>query len=126
MRRLAFLLLLTACGGGLERAAFATDQLTYGPSGRVELSLVNTGATTLGINLCLSTLVSEDGKTSGPRNVETCDLDATLLEPSQRVTVRKQLPSGVTPGNWRYETTIRLPSGSSEKVLTSPFTVSAN
>jgi hypothetical protein len=58
--------------------------------------------------------------------VEACDLDLQLLEPSQRVVVRKQLPAGVTAGSWRYETTIRLPSGNSEQVYTAPFTVSAD
>lgn len=120
------LLLLAGCGGGLERASFATDLLTYTPGGRVELSLVNTSATALGVNLCLSQLVSADGQTEGPTGVERCDLDVLPIEPSERATFRKQLPAALAPGRWRYETTIRLPNGLGERLLTLPFTVSAN
>jgi hypothetical protein len=118
--------LLCACGGGLERVAFATDQLTYQPGGRVGLSLVNTSATNLGINLCLSRVVSEDGKTPGPAGQESCSLEPAPLEPGARVDARKTLPVTIAPGRWRYETTIRLVNGGGETVLTQPFTVSAN
>lgn len=121
-----FLLLLAGCGGGLERASFATDLLGYPVGARVEVSLVNTGATALGTNLCLSQLISADGKTPGPRSVESCELDVQVLQPGERLTFRKQLPTFLTGGSWRYETTIRLPNGLGEQVLTLPFTVSAN
>ena len=38
----------------------------------------------------------------------------------------KTLSATITPGEWRYETTIRLGNGGGETVLTQPFTVSAN
>lgn len=117
---------LCGCGGGLERAAFATDLLTYKPGGRVGLSLVNASATNLGINLCLSRVVSEDGKTVGPADQETCALEPEPLEPGARVDARKTLAVTIAPGRWRYETTIRLANGGGETVLTQPFTVSAN
>jgi hypothetical protein len=128
MRRSLWLLtvFLAGCGGGLERVAFATDLLTYAPGGRVGLSLVNTSATNLGINLCLSRVVAEDGKTAGPADPEACVLEPQPLEPGQRVDARKTLAPTIAPGRWRYETTIRLPSGSGEKVLSPVFTVSAN
>jgi hypothetical protein len=118
--------LLCGCGGGLERVAFATDLLDYKAGGRVGLSLVNTGATKLGINLCLSRVVSEDGKTAGPADQEMCALEPEPLEPGARVDARKTLSSTIAPGKWRYETTIRLANGGGETVLTQPFTVSAN
>ena len=117
------LLVLSACGGGLERAAFDTDLLTYRPGTRVGLSLVNVSATTLGINLCLSQLVQEDRKTVGPSSGEACALEAEGLEPGARVDARKTLPASTPAGTWRYETTLRLPSGDAEKVFTQPFTV---
>lgn len=127
MRRGTWLLtiFLSACGGGLERASFATDLLSYRPGERVGLSLVNTSATNLGINLCLSRVVSEDGATAGPGDGESCVLEADPLEPGQRVDARKTLPSTIAVGTWRYETTLRLVSGAGEKVLTPPFTVLA-
>lgn len=118
-------LLLTACGGGLERVAFATDLLSYQPGARVGLSLVNTSSTTLGINLCLSQVVSADGKTPGPVDGESCVLEPQPLESGARIDVRKTLPARIGVGTWRYETTIRLPRGAGEKVLSPAFTVSA-
>lgn len=118
--------LLSGCGGGLERVAFATDLLTYAPGSRVGLSLVNVGATDLGINLCLSRVVSEDGQTPGPSDGESCMLEATALAPGARMDARKGLPVSLGAGTWRYETTIRLPSGAGEKVLTPAFKVTAN
>ena len=128
MRRGLWLLsfLLSACGGGLERVSFATDLLSYQPGGRVGLALVNTSATNLGINLCLSRVVSEDGATPGPGDGETCVLEPSSVEPGQRLDARKTLPATIAAGTWRYETTIRLASGAGEKVLTPTFTVSAN
>lgn len=120
------LVILTGCGGGLERVSFATDLLTYAPGRRVGLTLVNTSATPLGINLCLSRVVSEDGATAGPADQETCVLEPQPLEPGQRLDGRKSLATTIAPGRWRYETTIRLTSGLGEKVLTPVFTVSTN
>lgn len=119
-------ILLGGCGGGLERVAFATDLLTYQPGGRVGLSLVNVSATNLGINLCLSQVVSADGRTPGPADAERCTLEPQPVEPGARVEARKTLPTPLGPGSWRYETTIRLANGGSERVLTPAFTVSAN
>ena len=126
MSRSAWLgcLLLTACGGGLERVAFATDLLSYQPGGRVGLSIVNTSSTPLNINLCLSQVVSADGKTTGPADGESCVLEPTPLEAGARMDARKTLPASLAAGTWRYETTLRLPSGAGEKVLTPAFTVS--
>lgn len=115
-----------SCGGGLERVGFATDLLSYQPGGRVGLFLVNTSATTLGINLCLSQVVTADGKTTGPSDGESCVLEPQPLEPGARVEVRKTLPASLIPGTWRYETTIRLVNGAGEKVLTPAFTVTGS
>jgi hypothetical protein len=117
--------LLPGCGGGLERVSFGTDLLSYQPGARVGLSLVNTSATPLGINLCLSRVVSDDGATAGPVDQETCVLEPVSLDPGQRLDTRKTLPPTITPGTWRYETTIRLARGAGEKVLTPAFTVTA-
>ncbi len=119
-------ILFCGCGGGLERVAFATDLLSYRPGGRVWLSLVNTSATRLGINLCLSRIVSEDGKTAGHADAESCVLEPEPLEPGNRVDARKTLSSTVAVGRWRYETTIRLANWTGETVLTAPFEVSGN
>jgi hypothetical protein len=127
MRR-SFLLgavLLAGCGGGLERAAFTTDLLTYKPGGRVGLSLVNVSSTNLGINLCLSRVVSEKGE-PGAADGESCTLEPITLEPGARLEYRKTLPADAQPGSWRYETTIRLARGAGEVVLTPPFDVTLN
>ena len=116
-------LFFLACGGGLERVSFATDQLTYLPGGRVGLTLVNTSATNLGINLCLSRVVSEDGATPGPVDGASCVLEPESLAPGDRLDARKTVPATIAPGTWRYETTIRLANGAGEKVLTPPFKV---
>ena len=110
----------------MERVSFATDLLSYRPGGRVGLSLINASATSLGVNLCLSRVVSEDGKTPGPADPESCVLEPQPLEPGGRVDARKTLSTAIPPGTWRFETTIRLPSGAGEKVLTLPFTVTTN
>jgi hypothetical protein len=117
--------LLPGCGGGLERVSFGTDLLSYQPGGRVGLSMVNTSATPLGINLCLSRVVSDDGATAGPADQETCVLEPVSLEPGQRLDARKSLPATIAAGTWRYETTIRLARGAGEKVLTPAFIVTA-
>ena len=110
----------------MERVSFSTDLLSYRPGTRVGLSLLNAGATDLGVNLCLSRVVTEDGKTPGPADPESCVLEPQPLKPGERVDARKTLSTSIVPGRWRFETTIRLPSGAGEKVLTSPFTVTAN
>ncbi|MDP2269416.1 MAG: hypothetical protein Q8K32_01720 [Archangium sp.] len=119
-------MIVSGCGGGLERVAFATDQLSYRPGGRVGLTLVNTSASNLGINLCLSRVVSEDGKTAGPADGESCVLEPQTLEPGARVDARKTLSPSIAAGMWRYETTIRLANGAGETVLTAPFAVGSN
>jgi len=123
MRKFVWGFLLCACGGGIERAAFVTDALTYAPGGRVELQLENVSATQLSVNLCLSQLRKEDGSDPGITNVETCDLEQTRVKPGERLSDRKTMPSGVPAGKYRYEATITLPSGAGEKVLTPVFTV---
>lgn len=120
---LVALVSFVSCGGGLERASFDTDLLSYEPGARVGLSLVNVSTLTLGINLCLSQLVREDRKTTGPSDGESCQLDATPLAPGERFDARKLVPAGTPAGTWRYETTLRLPNGNAEKVFTPPFTI---
>jgi hypothetical protein len=120
---LVALLSFASCGGGLERASFDTDLLSYEPGGRVGLSLVNVSTLTLGINLCLSQLVQEDRKTTGPADDESCSLEAIPLAPGERFDARKLVPAATPAGTWRYETTLRLPNGTAEKVFTPPFTV---
>lgn len=116
-------LLLSGCGGGLERAAFSADDVSYSRAGRVGLSITNVSTLTLGVNLCLSQLVSADGKTTGPSEAANCDLQSTPLEPGDSLDGRKLIPADLAPGKWRYATTIRLPSGSGEKILTGEFDV---
>lgn len=118
-----FWLALSACGGGLERVTYVTDALSYAPGGRVELALENVSAYDVKVNLCLSQLRKGDGSDSGLANVETCDLEQQRLKPGERVTERKLLPSGATPGTYRYEATITLPGGAGEMVLTPVFSV---
>ncbi|MBL8910879.1 MAG: hypothetical protein JNM17_09280 [Archangium sp.] len=120
----AFLTLaLCGCGGGLERASFSADDLIYARSGRVGLSLTNVSTIKLGVNLCLSQLISSDGKTMGPSEAATCELEPKIVEPGDSVEGRKTIPAGLTPGKWRYATTIRLPTGAGEKILTQEFDV---
>lgn len=128
MRRSLLLgaVLLTACGGGLERVAFTTDLLTYKPGDRVGLSLVNVSSSSLGINLCLSRLVSNDGQEPGPADSESCTLEPMALAAGGRLEHRKTLPAEAKPGTWRYETTIRLGTGAGEVVLTPSFNVTSN
>lgn len=125
MRRGALPLFLTlaACGGGLERVSFATDGISYARSGRVGLSLTNVSTGTVGVNLCLSQLISADGKTMGPSDAATCELEPRPLEPGDSVEGRKTIPATVTPGRWRYATTIRLGNGAGEKILSQEFDV---
>lgn len=116
-------LAFAACGGGLERVTYVTDALSYAPGGRVELSLENVSAYDVKVNLCLSQLKKGDGSDSGLANVESCDLEQQRLKPGERLTERKTLPVGATPGTYRYEATITLPGGVGETVLTPVFSV---
>lgn len=125
MRFVVLVLALGAvgCGGGLERASFAADDLTYARSGRVGLSLTNVSTIKLGVNLCLSQLISADGKTMGPSEAASCELEPKIIEPGDSVESRKTIPANLAPGRWRYATTIRLPTGAGEKILTQEFDV---
>lgn len=115
---------LSGCGGGIERVSFVTDLITYARDGRVGLEMTNVSPNPVGVNLCLSQLVSADGKTTGPSEGSSClTLEATPLQPGKSVEVRKTIPNSLAPGRWRYATTITLPNGSGEKVLTPEFTV---
>lgn len=102
---------------------YVTDALSYAPGGRLELQLENVSAYDVKVNLCLSQLRKGDGSDSGLTNAETCDLEQTSLKPGERLTERKTVPAGATPGTYRYEATITLPGGAGETVLTPVFTV---
>jgi hypothetical protein len=115
-RSVVVLLVLSGCGGGLERASFSADDVTYARSERVGLSLTNVSTVSLGVNLCLSQLVSADGKTTGPSEASGCTLEPEVLEPGS-------IPADLAVGRWRYATTIRLPNGAGEKILTPEFEV---
>ena len=67
--------------------------------------------------------MKDDRKTVGPADGETCVLEAEGLEPGARVDARETLPASTPAGTWRYETTLRLLNGNSEKAFTQPFTV---
>lgn len=127
MLRRSVLLVVVAssgCGGGLERVSFVTDLITYARDGRVGLAMTNVSPGTVGANLCLSQLVSADGKTTGPSEAGSCaSLEPVPLQPGKSVEVRKTIPTNLAPGRWRYATTITLPNGAGEKVLTPEFTV---
>jgi hypothetical protein len=122
-RSVVVLLVLSGCGGGLERASFSADDVTYARSERVGLSLTNVSTVSLGVNLCLSQLVSADGKTTGPSEASGCTLEPEVLEPGSFVESRKTIPADLAVGRWRYATTIRLPNGAGEKILTPEFEV---
>lgn len=116
-------LVLSGCGGGLERASFSSDDLTYARSGRVGLSLTNVSTIKLGVNLCLSQLISADGKITGRSDATECELEPKIVEPGDSVEGRKTIPATLAPGRWRYATTIVLPNGQGEKILTQEFDV---
>jgi hypothetical protein len=114
----------SACGGGLERVSFVTDGLSYARGERVGLELTNVSANAVGVNVCLSQLVSADGKTTGPSEAASCEsLEPAPLAPGKSVTGRKLIPPGLTPGTWRYATSIRLGNGANEKILSPEFSV---
>lgn len=118
------LVVLSGCGGGLERASFVTDLLEYAHDGRVGLSLTNVSSGTLGVNLCLSQLISADGKTMGPSEAASCTvLEPSPLQPGKTVEARKTIPTSLAAGRWRYVTSLRLGNGSNEQVLSPEFTV---
>ncbi|MFT3710836.1 MAG: hypothetical protein QM817_24695 [Archangium sp.] len=126
-RGVAFLLVASlgslGCGGGLERVSFSADDVSYARSARVGLSLTNVSPVAVGVNLCLSQLVSADGKTTGPSEAAGCALEPVPLQPGDFVESRKTIPAELAAGKWRYATTIRLPNGAGEKVLTDEFEV---
>ncbi len=114
---------LLACGGGLERASYATDALSYAPGGRVQLSLGNVCDRELGANLCISQLVTEAGEPTGLSDDELCDVAMQPLLPGERLVHRKTMPVDTPPGRYRYEATIVLPNGLGERIFTEVFTV---
>ena len=127
MKRLVLLVVCLAaasCGGGLERASFSADGVTFAHGERVGLTLTNVTQGQLKVNLCLSQLISADGKTTGPSEAASCDsLEPSPLEASKSVNARKSIPASLPAGRWRYETTITLPNEKTEKVLTQEFDV---
>ncbi len=131
MRRVFSLsfLLAAACGGGLERVSFVTDQLEVPPTGRVLLSLVNVGSATLGTQLCAATQLELEDFPGEPMGSEEpareCPPGATPLEPGAFLTERRtvRLVTNIGgPLRLRYRTRILLPSGETEEVLTPVFT----
>ncbi len=123
MRKLSWCLLLSACGGGLERASYMTDAITYAAGARVELRLVNVSARDLRVDLCISQLVKEDGAGADLPGDEDCPLEQVQLAPGEEARTLKTLPSDTPAGRYRYEATIVLPIGAGERVFTQPFTV---
>lgn len=94
-------------------------------SGRVLLTLENLSSGQVGYNLCTSRLERRDGErwTALPSD-EVCTMELRTLDPARSVAYEKDLPPGITPGEYRYVTSVESPLGEGQRVIASaPFHV---
>lgn len=91
----------------------------------VRLTLHNDSAGRVGYNLCSSTLQrkSDSTWTRIPTD-EVCTMVLMSLEPGRSATFDKSLPAGLSPGQYRYVTSVENPVDVPQtEIATDPFTV---
>jgi hypothetical protein len=122
---LAAVLTLPACAPvppPSPAAAVSGVVLTAEPAGAgtVRLILDNGARDPIGYNLCASTLQRHDGLRWSPiRTDEVCTMELRILEPGRSATFDKTIPAGLSPGEYRYVTSVEDPLGGAQRTLAS-------
>lgn len=107
---LAAAAVLSACDGSSASGSivFDTDQEAYAAGAAVTLSITNNSESDVQVNLCTSTLQRQ--QTGGGWAIvaegRTCDPGTFLLATGQTRTETITLPDPLTPGRYRYATTV--------------------
>lgn len=124
-----FLLACAGCMAGQEvtppGVAFEVRPASPTPGQRVTLVLRNSGAGTLGYNLCTSALTRQAAATWDPvPSDRVCTMELRSLEPGNEDTFDLELPLDLQPGTYRFETRVeRFDEGESDELATEPFTL---
>ena len=115
----ALSLFLVACTSAMSTGSGQSVMLTAAPSGtRVMLTLMNHGDSPIGYNLCTSGLQRRDPNDwVDVRTDEVCTMELRTLQPGATATFEKTLPANLTPGTYRYETSVEQPGGGGHVVV---------
>lgn len=126
-------ILLCACSTGMQSGDPAADvHLTVQPTtaaagDSIVLTLHNGTDGQIGYNLCASSLTrrTADGWTVVPSDV-VCTMELRLLEAGRSASYRTTLPRGLSPGEYRYNTSLEvMPANERLAISSSGFTVTS-
>lgn len=105
-----------------EEATVSEVRLLARTSGtaRVLLTLENNSSEQIGYNLCASTLERWNaGEWTQVPLEENCTRELRTLDPLRSVAYEKDLPRQLSPGEYRYVTSVESPLGASQRPLAS-------
>ena len=126
-------ILLCACSTGMQSGDPAADvHLTVQPTpsaagDSIVLTLHNGTDGQIGYNLCASSLSrrTADGWTAVPSDV-VCTMELRLLEGGQSASYGTTLPRALSPGEYRYNTSIEvMQTNERHAISSSGFTVTS-
>lgn len=110
----AALVVLAACstmqsGSSGDDVMFTVEPTTVAAGDSILLGLDNGTAEQIGYNLCASSLERQTQEGWALLTTEVvCTMELRLLEPGQAGSYPMWLPAGLTPGEYRYRTTIHV------------------
>ena len=82
------------------------------------LTLRNGSTNPIGYKLCTSTLMRHTGNEWEPvRSDRVCTMEIRTLQPGEQDQFPVTIPEGLTPGSYRFETTISDPEGGASESL---------
>lgn len=118
----------TGSGAGSNGVTMTVTPERAEPGDSVTLVLRNDSQDELGYNLCTSGLLRRtDGDAWEPvPSDRACTRELRMLSPRQRATYDLDLPAGLAPGTYRFETNVqRIEQNVSETVASESFTVTS-
>lgn len=110
-----------ACAGTVK---LSTDRRVYSAGDRVEITLDNQGLRKVGYNLCTATLEREtgDGWEEVAGEAGECPSELEQLKVNRAESYKQRLGDQLTPGQYRFTTSVEIGDGSRE-LTTTAFTV---
>lgn len=122
MKVLAALVLVFAVSGCIRHApdarpvTFDSDEVTLSAEQRrtdmVLLRLRNGSGNAVGYNLCATAIERNDGVWSPLPSDLVCTMELRTLAPGATATFERELSTAVTPGRYRFVTSVEAPLGS--------------
>lgn len=110
----ALVLLSCACSSSMQNGnpddiLLSVGGLPASPGDSVTLTLNNSSAGDIGYNLCASGLERESfGGWEALESDRVCTMELRTLPAGQQTTYTTALPDGLTPGVYRFHTTVEL------------------